>query len=96
MYSVLPSQPSQVTSCQLMEKSKLENEIAKCQEKMNYLTQTKTNLVVKIMLLHDDTKENRVKLTTVNAEIYMRGKEIEEWRKAQRNIEELFRVSQEQ
>ena len=79
-----------------MEKSKLENELAKCHEKMNFLTHVKTELVVKMMLLHDDTNENRLKLTAVNAEIYIREKEIKEWKKALRNIDELFRESPEQ
>ena len=63
---------------------------------MHYLTQVKTELVVKMMLLHDDTNKTRIELTAINAEIYIREKEIKEWNKALRNIDELLPGSPEQ
>ena len=87
---------SPAVNYQVMEKSKLENELAKCHDKMHYLTQVKTELVVKMMLLHDDTNKTRIELTAINAEIYIREKEIKEWNKALRNIDELLPGSPEQ
>ena len=67
-----------------------ENEIDNEERKLQELVNKRTDLTIAMMLLHQNTKDNRMQLAAVNAEMHKTGERLKRLHRMSGDIEYLL------